>query len=387
MNATGQIIASVHAKATISGVRIEDRGVAVDWDDGHLSYFHHIWLRDNCPCEACVLSSGERRMLAASIPADIVPESVAIGKDGELVLVWAEEGHRTCINANWLRAHCYSETARAKRRCEPHQWGAELRDSLPVFDHEQVLSDERTLLRWCEAVRDRGVALVRGAPVCSGEGERFSRFVGWVEETHQGRYYDAVITPRPAHIANFPVELLPHNDFAAYAWPMGLTLQYCLANEAEGGETILVDGYRVAAQLRAEQPAAFEVLTRVAVPFRVFDDRSDIINHGLVIELGRNGEPNIIRYNTHLRLPLDVPADQVEPYYDAHRKLSALIADPANRMQLKLAPGELLTLHNHRVLHGRTAHDTATGLRHMQIGWMNYDHLRSRIRVLHRTLS
>ena len=325
-------------------------------------------------------------MLAASLAPDIAPETAAIGPDGELDIVWAGDGHRTRFDAGWLRSHCYSEAARAQRRRKPRLWGAELQGSLPVFDYDEVTSDGNVLLQWCEAVRDLGVALVRGGPVRSGEVERFASVVGCIEETHQGRYYDAVSTPRPAHIANFPVELLPHNDFAAYAWPMGMTLQYCLANEADGGETILVDGYRVAIQLRVEQPAAFDVLTRVAVPFRVFDEGSDIINRGRVIELDLEDEPSIMRYNTHLRLPLDVPRDQVEPYYDAHRELSTLVASPANRVQLKLSPGELLTMHNHRVLHGRTAHDTATGRRHMQIGWMNYDHLLSRIRVLRRNL-
>src|SRR5829696_1623559 len=28
--------------------------VAVVWSDGRHSRFHHIWLRDNCPCERCV---------------------------------------------------------------------------------------------------------------------------------------------------------------------------------------------------------------------------------------------------------------------------------------------------------------------------------------------
>jgi hypothetical protein len=47
-----------------------------------------------------------------------------------------------------------------------------------------------------------------------------------------------------------------------------LQLPHCLINAAEGGETGLVDGFQVAAQLRAQDPVSFDVLTRTPCAIR-----------------------------------------------------------------------------------------------------------------------
>ena len=48
----------------------------------------------------------------------------------------------------------------------------------------------------------------------------------------------------------------------------GLQFLFCLHNSCTGGDSIFVDGYAVAEQLRSESPGDFEVLATVAVPFR-----------------------------------------------------------------------------------------------------------------------
>jgi gamma-butyrobetaine dioxygenase len=370
------------AEHVIASAKVASRGIEIEWGDGHRSFFHNIWLRDNCPCDDCMVSSGERLALAVAISPDDSPDSAGVGSDGTLEIGWAADGHRTRFEAEWLRGHCYSPSARAKRRHKPTLWDAKLADDLPAFDYTAVRSEQARLLEWAEAVRDYGAAMLHGVPTDIDELERFASLVGPMEETIVGRYYDAISLPDPGHIGNLPVTLLPHNDYAAYAHPMGVAFFHCISNEAEGGETTLVDGFYVAALLKTHHPEAFEVLTRTAVPFRVFDAHGDVRCHGRVIELDTEGELMIIRYNNQLRLPLDIPGELVEPYYEAHRRFSGLIADRVNRVQMRLAPGDLLTLHNHRVMHGRGGWDPASGARHMHIGWMNFDHLLSRIRLL-----
>ena len=369
------------AEFVITATRPAASGVEVEWGDGHLSHFHHIWLRDVCPCQECVVSSGERYLVSTSVEPDLTAEKVELTPSGALEILWTD-AHRTQLEAQWLREHCYSAEERAKRRRQPLLWRAELGDTLPTFDYESVCNDPKVQLRWAEGLRDLGVALTKGAPVTPGVLEQFVSQIGCIEETHVGRYYNAVSTPDPAHNANLPVELTPHNDFAAYAWPMGITYQYCLENDATGGETTLVDGYKIARLLADEQPDAFDVLTTTPVPFRVFDKWSDVRAHGRVIGLNDEGDPWVIRYNNHLRLPLDIPGERVMPFYEAHRLMSRLVDDPANRVQFKLEPGDVLAMHNHRVMHGRNAYDPNTGRRHLELAWMNHDHLLSRIRML-----
>ena len=162
---------------TIAGAWVAEHGIEIEWGDGHHSHFHHIWLRDNCACEVCVLSSGERQMLAASIPPDVTPSEAGVGLDGGLEIVWVGDGHRTRFDAEWLRTHCYSPSARAERRRQPILWGAERADDLPTFEFAAMMGENAVLLQWCEAVREVGVALLHGA------GRRHMQ-IGWMNFDH-----------------------------------------------------------------------------------------------------------------------------------------------------------------------------------------------------------
>ena len=53
--------------------------------------------------------------------------------------------------------------------------------------------------------------------------------------------------------------------------------------------------------------------------------------------------------------------------------------------EFKTDSGDLLTVHAHRVLHGRRAFDPASGDRHLQDVYLEYDDLMARRRVLRGT--
>ena len=48
-----------------------------------------------------------------------------------------------------------------------------------------------------------------------------------------------------------------------------------LENECEGGESIIVDGWKVAEDLRKENPEYFDILQNFNVPFRQFDENNE----------------------------------------------------------------------------------------------------------------
>ena len=45
-----------------------------------------------------------------------------------------------------------------------------------------------------------------------------------------------------------------------------------LENECEGGESIIVDGWKVAKELKDEMPEYFSILQNFHVPFRELDE-------------------------------------------------------------------------------------------------------------------
>jgi len=360
-------------------VTLHDRYLAVPVE-GAVVRCHYVWLRDNCWCAECRVSqTQERKLCTASIRADIAPESVALDDDGTLRVAWNDD-HVSAYTAAWLRTHDYSDQARADRRLEPVLWDATF--SVPTFEHDEVLGSPQAQIAYLEAVRDYGVALVRNTPSVLGEVERFAQEIGHVRETAFERIHNVRHDPSGYSVAHTPAELIPHTDLPGYHWPPSIQLLHFLVNEATGGDSTVTDGWSVLADLRAEDPAAFENLCRVPVPFQVFSDDEDTFATVPIVELDTDGRVRTFRFSNHLVQPLDTHFDDVEAFYAAYRKLGLMIASDRYKVVFKTSSGDLLTVHGHRVMHGRLAFDPTSGARHLQDVYMEYDDLMARRRVL-----
>ena len=72
----------------------------------------------------------------------------------------------------------------------------------------------------------------------------------------------------------------------------------------------------------------------------------------------------------------------MEEFYRAYRKLGRMIDSDRYKVAFKTLSGDLLTVHGHRVMHGRLPFDPDSGERHLQDVYMEYDDLMARRRVL-----
>lgn len=359
-------------------VRVDDTSLTLRID-GRERRFHHVWLRDNCWCHGCrVAQTGERRMFTATIPAGIAPAAARVA-DGTLHVVW-NDGHHSAYAAAWLERHDYGSEARARRHHEPRLWDAAF--TPPSFPHDGVVGDRVTQLAYLDALRDVGVAVVRGVPSTPGQVAVFAEALGHVREVAFERVHNVRHDPAGYNVAHTPGELKPHTDMPSYMWPPSVQLIHFLVNRADGGESVVVDGWRILADLRDDDPAAFETLASVPMPFQLCSDDEDTYAVAPMVQLDTDGAVRLFRFSNQLALPLDVAFDRVEPFYAAYRRLGAMVDDPRYRVVFKATDGDVLTLHGHRVLHGRLPYDPASGARHLQDVYMEWDDLMARRRVL-----
>lgn len=370
-------------------VRLGERALTLTWADGPEAVFHYIWLRDNCRCPACLHpTTRERTHFTADVPPEVAPAAGELTPEGDLRLRWAPsaldpEGHESVFPDGFLRGFRSPEPAVApaaggRRRL----WAGELNGQVPSFDFAEVVRDDAALLGWCEAIRDLGLAVVRGVPNHDGEVERFVERVAFVRETVYDRLHEVFVDPRAYNVASTALELKPHTDMPNYAWPPAIQLLHFMVNEAEGGETTAVDGFRVAERLRAERPDCFELLSRVQASWRMFSDKGDVVGSAPMITLDPEGAIRLVRFSNQLMQPLRLAPELVEPFYEAYRIFARMIEDPASQVVMRMASGDLVTTHNHRVLHGRKAFDPSSGMRRLQLSYMDFDDLLSRIRVI-----
>jgi gamma-butyrobetaine dioxygenase len=89
-----------------------------------------------------------------------------------------------------------------------------------------------------------------------------------------------------------------------------------------------------------------------------------------------------LRFSNQLALPITASFDDVSQFYDAYRTLGRMLDDDHYKLVFRSNTGDLLTVHGHRVLHGRKAFDPLSGARHLQDVYMEYDDLMDRLNVL-----
>ncbi|GHA10633.1 gamma-butyrobetaine dioxygenase [Oceanisphaera arctica] len=357
------------------------------WDDGHESEFHYLWLRDNCPCPSCVSTLTREQMFEiCDVPLSIRPVEAQLD-GGYLHIQWDDDGHVSRFHPGWLRSHCYSEQAREARQWQPDIWDrATIETSLPTYDYTTMMQDDDVLLSWLRQLRDAGISLLQNTDTTPGTLQQVAARISFIRETNFGTLFDVRSKPDANTAAYTNLRLPLHTDLPTRELQPGLQFLHCLNNDATGGESILVDGFRIAQHMREEYPDDFKALSSLPMDFYNKDRNSDYRFRGPALVLDGQGTVVEVRFANFLRGPLDVPADQVVRHYRAYRTFISLTREPRFQFEYRLLPGDLLVFDNRRVLHARQAFDLQQGHRHLQGCYVDRDELLSRIRVLERTL-
>ncbi|MDH6709203.1 hypothetical protein P3T27_005949 [Kitasatospora sp. MAA19] len=133
-----------------------------------------------------------------------------------------------------------------------------------------------------------------------------------------------------------------HTECAQHPDPPRLLLLACARAGDTGGESLLVDGQAVLAELAAHHPAAIEALSAERAAY--FGGSGG--HFAPVLQ-------QLPASRWRLRLRQDGLA-RFSPEADAHLPALRKAID-RNTRRLRLAPGQGVVLDNHRLLHGRTA--------------------------------
>ena len=335
----------------------QDRGLAITWSDGVESFFHYVWLRDCCYCDICGDAySSQRRFIPCDAPLDIRPSKAAIEDDGVLVIEWSPDDHRSRYDGAWLRRYRYDEAARRARRRAPVLWNAALRREAVSFAFDRVSGHDQDRWSLYRALRDYGVAIVRGGPKRPGSVAAFAGLLGELQSSAYGEIFDISPDNAIGTLATTLRAVPPHTDEPFRYSPPGIMALACVRQAETGGDTVLADGFHLAARLRALDPAGFRILCeRSQTYIRSHPGRMDQRALAPMIALDDDGAVCGIRLHSRSAGPLDLPADVMEAFYGAYHRLTQLMTAPENQVELTLEAGDAVLFDNHRVLHARSA--------------------------------
>ena len=363
----------------------EGKAVAITLE-GRRYRFHAIWLRDNALDPATRSpGNGQRLITLHDIPAD-TRIAAADWTDAGLRVCFAPEHKQVTFPARWLLRHAYDRPAPSQTGWTSPaitRWDATDADRFAVADWREVCNDPEVRLDWLRSIARHGFARLRGVPVAHGMPATIAALFGYVRETNYGRIFDVRAEVNPANLAYTNLGLQAHTDNPYRDPAPGLQVLACLHNDVAGGDSVVVDGFAVAARLLAEDPQGFALLAAHNACFDYAGTPGVRLGaQRPLIELGPDGELLAVRFNNRSAAPFSaVPYDRMADFYRAYRRMAEWIDDPALAVRFRLAPGEAFVVDNLRVLHARTA-ITSAGMRHLQGCYADRDGLLSCIAAL-----
>ncbi|KAK4179532.1 putative Trimethyllysine dioxygenase [Triangularia setosa] len=391
---------------------IESDGLKVEISGGarkreSLPYF---WLRDNCRCASCInQDTRQRNFDTFAIPSNIKPLNVSSTAEGVSVK-WSDD-HQSLYDWDFIQHYVEGDKRDRSVTHGLHYWGAEIAEQQPTVSFKDVMDSEKGVAELTAKIQNYGFSFIDSTPSSDPDLTRqVLERIAFIRLTHYGGFYDFIPDLAMADTAYTNIALPAHTDNTYFTDPSGLQAFHLLshtpppgvfAETAQGGASLLVDGFNAARILKKEDPKAFEILSKVRLPWHASGNAGITITPDRlypVLELDEDsGELHRVRWNNDDRgvVPFGERYGPDE-WYGAARKWDEILRRKESEFWVQLAPGRVLGMFairrrrgtwdtniilkvfdNWRVMHGRSAFE---GIRRICGAYINRDDWISRWR-------
>ncbi|UMM17843.1 hypothetical protein L5515_014196 [Caenorhabditis briggsae] len=384
-----------------------DRIVNVKWSDGKTGEFPLIWLRDTSPDAATYTISPAmtaRNLTMLEFDVEQKARKLWIDGDGDSLKIEWDSGVLSTFPSEWLQMRNPSDQEARKRRRKVYlfpeeTWGKEeIEKKLKRFSHEEFMKNDRVVHDFLEAVCIDGIAVLKGAPQgARGAIEAIGDRIGMIKRTHFGIVFEVSTKADASNMAYASNGGLPfHTDFPSLSHPPQLQMLHMLQSAEEGGNSLFVDGFHVAEQLRVENPEVFRILTTHSMEYieegydiheingKEFRFDYDMCARHKVIRLNDEGKVNKIQFGNAMRSWFyDCEPSQVQNVYRAMKTFTDHCYQPRNVLKFRLEDGDTVLWANQRLLHTRDGFKNAPGKSRTLTGcYFDWDIVKSRVRHL-----
>ena len=334
--------------------------------------FHYTWLRDNClNSKSRHPDSLEKLNDLSEFPLAPEPKSIE-ERDGKLIIDWNENPpHRSVFPISWLLTHACDPKPEPLIGEEVILWDKARLDANPVEWPDVRTSDAKT---WMSQLLSQGFVILRNIPL--EDLDAFVSSFGPVRNTEYGAIMKQTVGKDLAATSH---GIPPHNDLTFWCGHRVAQFIHCAENHAAGGQTFVMDGFRVANDFRQNHPEYFQILAETPVQFwRVQHEHQYFFRPvGSIIELDKQGNVAAVRFS-HKNCAPQLPFDQIERFYQAYTAFSRYLNNLDYQYRFRLTAGDCLLIQNFRVLHGRTDYDASVGPRDFRVAYMEWDYFLAR---------
>ena len=342
--------------------------------------FHYMWLRDNCLCPECRDPNSFQKIYDIS-EAKSLPEPLSVVEENEkLTITWKEQPiHQSVFPISWLMAHANELENPLESSKKMILWNKAQLQKEQTVRHDLHKSDSDV---WMNQLFNLGFTIIENIK-STKELESFLCSIGPIHET----YYGKLIAVKPIKgaeavdlaFSSVGHPLSPHVDLTYLNVGRVVMFLYCEENNASGGESILVDGYRVARDFRQKHPEYFQILAETPVHFKQFDShRQYYLSHITpILKFNKEGKVSDV-YFSHKNFKPNLTFDKVESFYEAYQTFFNYLKSSDYQYCFRLKAGDCLMVQNFRILHGRKAYDANYGSRHLEGGFLDWEYFKAR---------
>lgn len=344
--------------------------------------FHLTWLRDNCTCPHCRDPSSFQKLFDISLvrrPPGMQHHAI----DGDtLHIVWDESPpHESRYALTWL-ARQPTRIVSVEQQIPPVLWRAETwgRQHLPWHTLPAESAESQT---WQDDLLRLGFVLFRDVELDALD--RFVSSIGPIHYTEYGRFAHIRSSSGAQDLSESGCALTPHTDYSTYMHTAPLLqFLYFKVNAANGGETVLVDGFQAATDFRRDHPEAFSILVETPIEFQQFYQgwRYHFIRRRPIIELNEAGDISGVFFGHSHCFNWKLAPERVDAFYEAYVAFFRYLKHPDYQLVVKLQAGECVAVQNGRLLHGRRAFDPTSGDRHLIDAYVPWEYFIARLNFL-----
>ncbi|MBS56474.1 MAG: gamma-butyrobetaine hydroxylase [Rickettsiales bacterium] len=371
-------------KYKIVKINKKKKFLEINWGDHHISKFHFLWLRDNCPT-AFHKDTRMRNFNILSVSRNIKPLYIEHSKN-KLDIIWSENNHISNYNLKWLRNNCYTEKNLKSYKSPYKLWDTKFITKIKkvTFDYNKIISCDRELKKWLYAICSFGIAIVKNSPIKDKSAFKILNLIGVHRETFFQTPFEVINIPKPNNQAYTADALANHTDLPYYEYVPGYQFLHCLVNNAEGGSSTAVDGFSVSNYLKLNHIKKFNLLTKNEVVFKDNDytQKNIRIQKSPIIKINKQNDYEEIRINLGAMGTLDLSPKIMHDFYEAYTFFYKQLHNKKFQIEFKLNAGDIFCFDNRRILHGRTQFDPNSGNRHLQGYYIERDEIISKLNYL-----
>ena len=335
----------------VDKIEVLNEGLKVFFSNKSEDVFPNIWLRDHAKDENnWDERSNQRKTFTAKLNPNIKIKNANISNEGEYIdIIWSDTSNNIQYSSEFLYENSINYS-RDKNQIKI--WEAkEIKEDI-FLNYKNLINDEgfKNLLT---KLYSFGFAVITDCKKDMSSVEFLAKKIGYVRNSIFGGLWSFESNANMADSAYTNEELRPHTDSTYSNDAPGLQLLLCCEYDAKGGDSIMVDGLKIAETIKAKNNDLYNALTKIEVPGNYTGDGVILEAKRPIIKLDAKNQITQISFNNYDRAPFRLNPELTKIFYEAISLFDNLANSKQYQWRYILKPGDLLIFNNWRVLHGR----------------------------------